>query len=188
MKKNLSNCTIAKMEFKRGKISPFSVGRPRIALKSIFRLKHNFSSYMLPYPPQNAPRVGYLPDAFRLRSCPLQARSQAIPLHKKEAMNPLTQTILTFVLGGGLVSFLTAIITMKYTKKQAEANAMKAMQDVYQELITDLRVDITDMRAERKELRSEVDKVKSEVDNNRKLYNELKPYKCTDLSCIHRKS
>ena len=47
-------------------------------------------------------------------------------------MNPLTQTILTFVLGGGLVSFLTAIITMKYTKKQAEANAMKAMQDVYQ--------------------------------------------------------
>ena len=71
MKKNLSNCTIAKMELKRGKISPFSVERPRIALKSIFRLKHNFSSYMLPYPPQNAPRVGYLPDAFRLRSCPL---------------------------------------------------------------------------------------------------------------------
>lgn len=103
-------------------------------------------------------------------------------------MNPLTQTILTFVLGGGLVSFLTAIITMKYTKKQAEANAMKAMQDVYQGLINDLRVDINDMRSERKELRSEIEKIKSEVDNNRKLCNELKPYKCTDLSCIKRKA
>jgi hypothetical protein len=143
---------------------------------------------MLHYPPQNAPRVGYLPDAFGLRSCPLQTRAQVIHLHKKEAMNPLTQTILTFVLGGGLVSFLTAIITMKYTKKQAEANAMKAMQDVYQGLINDLRVDINDMRSERKELRSEIEKIKSEVDNNRKLCNELKPYKCTDLSCTKRKA
>lgn len=65
---------------------------------------------------------------------------------------------------------------------------MKAMQDVYQGLINDLRVDINDMRSERKELRSEIEKIKSEVDNNRKLCNELKPYKCTDLSCIHRKS
>lgn len=103
-------------------------------------------------------------------------------------MNPLTQTILTFVLGGGLVSFLTAIITMKYTKKQAEANAMKAMQDVYQGLINDLRTDITDMRSERKDLRLEIDKIKSEVENNRRICDELKPYKCTDLTCIHRKS
>nr|DAD67496.1 MAG TPA: hypothetical protein [Siphoviridae sp. cttdo1] len=61
MKKNLSNCTIAKMELKRGKISPFSVERPRIALKSIFRLKHNFSSYMLPSPPSERPSRGVPP-------------------------------------------------------------------------------------------------------------------------------
>lgn len=60
MKKNLSNCTLAKKEFKRGKISPFSVGRPRIALKSTFRLKHNFSSYML-HPPSERPSRGVPP-------------------------------------------------------------------------------------------------------------------------------
>lgn len=110
-------------------------------------------------------------------------------------MNPLTQTLLTFVLGGGLLSFITAIITMKYTKKQAEANAMKAMQDVYQELITDLRTDRDSLKAElkniredRESMRSDIEKMKREITENRKLYNELKTYKCTDLSCIKRKS
>lgn len=110
-------------------------------------------------------------------------------------MNPLTQTLLTFVLGGGLLSFITAIITMKYTKKQAEANAMKAMQDVYQELITDLRTDrdslkaeLKNMRDDRETLRTDIQKMKLEIIENRKLCNELKPYKCTDISCIHRKS
>nr|DAO84773.1 MAG TPA: hypothetical protein [Caudoviricetes sp.] len=42
MKKNLSNCTLAKKEFKRGKFSPFSVGRPRIALRKSFRPKDFF--------------------------------------------------------------------------------------------------------------------------------------------------
>nr|DAO02704.1 MAG TPA: hypothetical protein [Caudoviricetes sp.] len=110
-------------------------------------------------------------------------------------MNPLTQTILTFVLGGGLLSFITAIITMKYTKKQAEANAMKAMQDVYQELITDLRTDrdslkseLLNMRTDRESMKNEMFDMKKEIIENRRLYNEIKPYKCTDLTCIHRKS
>ena len=86
MKKNLSNCTIAKMEFKRGKISPFSVGRPRIALKSSCGLKHFFSLICCTTPPQNAPRVGYPSDAPALRPCPLQVCVQAIPLHKKKKL------------------------------------------------------------------------------------------------------
>lgn len=103
-------------------------------------------------------------------------------------MNPLTQTILTFVLGGGLLSFITAIITLKYTKKQAEANAMKAVQDVYQELIGDMRSEIKSLREDRESLKVEMSKMKEEISNNRQLYNELKPYKCTDLSCIKRKA
>lgn len=103
-------------------------------------------------------------------------------------MNPLTQTILTFVLGGGLLSFITAILTMKYTKKQAEANAMKAVQDVYQELIDDMRAEMKSLRADRENMRTEMTKMKEEIGTNRQLYNELKPYKCTDLSCIKRKS
>ena len=51
----------------------------------------------------------------------------------------ITQNLLTFILGGGLLSFITAVIHLKYTKKQAEAKALSSVQDVYQELIADLR-------------------------------------------------
>nr|DAS15288.1 MAG TPA: hypothetical protein [Caudoviricetes sp.] len=61
MKKNLSNCTLAKKEFKRGNFSPFSVGRPRIALRKSFRPKDSFSSNMLHYPPSERPSRGVPP-------------------------------------------------------------------------------------------------------------------------------
>ena len=49
----------------------------------------------------------------------------------------ITQNLLTFILGGGLLSFITGVITLKYTKKQAEAKALSSVQDVYQDLIAD---------------------------------------------------
>ncbi|UVV61615.1 hypothetical protein NXY01_14320 [Bacteroides fragilis] len=46
-------------------------------------------------------------------------------------MNEILNYIMVFLFGGGLVGTATAFVTIKYTKKRAEADAMKAMQDVY---------------------------------------------------------
>ena len=43
------------------------------------------------------------------------------------------EPILLFISGGGFA----AIFTIKYTRKSAQANAMKAVQEVYQETIQD---------------------------------------------------
>ena len=61
----------------------------------------------------------------------------------------ITQNLLTFLLGGGLLSSITGVITLKYTKKQAEAKALSSVQDVYQELIADLRADKEAMKKEK---------------------------------------
>ncbi|MCS2388836.1 hypothetical protein NXV57_15270 [Bacteroides thetaiotaomicron] len=55
-------------------------------------------------------------------------------------MDPiLKQQLLAFILGGSFLSTITGFVTLKYTKKQAEAKALSSVQDVYQELIADLR-------------------------------------------------
>ena len=84
--------------------------------------------------------------------------------------------IMTFIGGGGAVYF----IKWRSIKKQAEAEAMKAVQDVYQETIADLRNDKEEMKKEMSELR-EV------VKQNTKDINILKSYKCTVLDCKLRK-
>ncbi|MGL4853178.1 MAG: hypothetical protein ACRC3Z_11140 [Phocaeicola sp.] len=103
--------------------------------------------------------------------------------------------ITEWVIGGGILSFVSVLITIKYTKKAAEADAMKKMQDVYQEMIDDLRKDKAESRGEMAGLRQEMNKLSEEVqesktiaNENKRLYIELKPFKCIDLSCIKRKS
>ena len=61
----------------------------------------------------------------------------------------ITQNLLTFLLGGGLLSSITGVISLNYTKKQAEAKALSSVQDVYQELIADLRADKEAMKKEK---------------------------------------
>lgn len=51
-----------------------------------------------------------------------------------EFLSTYLEPILAFVSGGGLFT----LVSMKYSKKQAEANAMKAVQEVYQSTIKDL--------------------------------------------------
>ncbi len=85
-------------------------------------------------------------------------------------------TILGFITGGGLLS----LFTFKYTRSQAKADAMKSIQDVYQETIIDLRTDKDEMKKEISELRLE-------VHQNTKDINILKSYKCTVMDCKLRK-
>lgn len=66
--------------------------------------------------------------------------------------NSIVTIILTFIFGGGLISYITSLITLKYTKKQAEANAMKSVQDVYQELIKDMRSAMENLKKEKEDV------------------------------------
>lgn len=87
------------------------------------------------------------------------------------------ETLLAFITGGGLLSFAT----LKFTRKQAEANAMKAVQEVYQETIKDLREDKERMSEEIKELRVEVAGIYKEL-------RSLRQYKCIVMDCKSRKT
>ena len=87
------------------------------------------------------------------------------------------ETLLSFITGGGLLSFAT----LQFTRKQAEANAMKAVQEVYQETIKDLREDKAEMNKEIQELRERVAGIYKELASLRK-------YKCTIMDCKQRKT
>lgn len=85
------------------------------------------------------------------------------------------ETLLAFITGGGLLSFAT----LKFTRKQAEANAMKAIQEVYAETIKSLRED-------KNYLNQEIAALREEVAEIRKKQNELYRLKCTKLDCKDR--
>lgn len=110
----------------------------------------------------------------------------------------ITQNVLTFILGGGLLSAITGVVTLKYTKKQAEAKALSSMQDVYQELIVDLRTYNNELKKDKEEsehrLSERILKLEEkQADQERKIagnereIEDLKRFKCTNLSCNNRK-
>lgn len=87
------------------------------------------------------------------------------------------EPLLAFITGGGLFS----VVSMKYGKKQAEANAMKAVQEVYQETIKDLR-------ASNDYLKNEITSLRETVTQNSTDIAILQRYKCTVLECSLRKT
>lgn len=87
------------------------------------------------------------------------------------------ESLLAFIAGGGLLSFAT----LKFTRKQAEANAMQAVQEVYQETIKDLREDKIEMNKEIQELRERVAGIYKELASLRK-------HKCIVIDCKQRKT
>lgn len=110
----------------------------------------------------------------------------------------ITQNLFTFLLGGGLLSTITGVITLKYTKKQAEAKALSSMQDVYQELITDLRSYNTELKKDKEEsdrklserilkLEDKQAAQEKKIAGNEREIEDLKRFKCTNLSCNNRK-
>lgn len=101
----------------------------------------------------------------------------------QDFFNTYLMPILTFVGGGGAAYFMN----WRSIKKQAEAEAMKAVQDVYQETIEDLRADKAAMKADNHELRSSVSELQKTVYQNTKDINLLKQFKCTVLDCKLRK-
>lgn len=92
----------------------------------------------------------------------------------EDGMNYLPM-ILTFIAGGGL----TSIVSVKFIKQQAKADAFKSVQDVYQETIKDLREDKERMKEEMSDLRSTCEQ------NSRDIAS-LKEQKCGRKDCVNR--
>ena len=106
----------------------------------------------------------------------------------------ITQNLLTFLLGGGLLSSITGVITLKYTKKQAEAKALSSVQDVYQELIADKEAMKKEKIESETKWTTRIEKLESnqlsqdkKIAENEKEIADLKRFKCVNLTCNNRK-
>ena len=100
-----------------------------------------------------------------------------------ETMNEIWTILITAVTSGGLGWIFTA----RWTRKQAEADAMKSVQEVYQEMIDDLRKDRQSLKMKVEELERQVAGLESEVKRNTVALNAMKPFLCYVEGCPNRK-
>lgn len=111
--------------------------------------------------------------------------------------------ILTLLAGGGC----GWLLTIKATKKKAEADAMASVQDVYQKTINDLngycdtlRKDRNELQADRDEMRrknkeledkvhaqqDEIEEVKKDMSRLRREVDSMRPFLCSRPNCDRR--
>lgn len=121
-------------------------------------------------------------------------------------------SIITLLIGGGGIG---CFFTWRYTRRQAKAEAEQAentatkeVQDVYQQLIADVKADRDEqrnyieelktdrqhLRQERDELRDRIDKtdetvreLQREVARNGRMVEGLRPFVCGRIGCEDRK-
>lgn len=98
-------------------------------------------------------------------------------------LNNYLEPILLFISGGGLAT----LFTIKYTRKTAQADAMRAMQDVYQETIQDLRADKEIIKRENQEMREHIEKLEKIVKQNCEDIRQLRGFKCINIDCKQRR-
>lgn len=100
------------------------------------------------------------------------------------------ELIVSFVIGGGL----TTVLTGPSIKARARADAMKSMQDVYQEMISDLRnnneANKREMNEEIRALHMKIDEQATTIGTNSKeishLNGVISHYVCYNDSCVKR--
>lgn len=106
-------------------------------------------------------------------------------------MNELVGYIISAVASGSIAW----LATIKWTRKQAEADAMESVQNVYQELIEDLKRDREELKTENHQLREELRSIHSRMveleskcnDNERRI-EQMVPYLCYCKNCPNRQS
>lgn len=85
--------------------------------------------------------------------------------------------------GGGL----SAIILLPITRKKYQAEAMKEVQDVYQETVADLREDKRIMKEEINRLSEKQMDFEEKLNKNTVEIARLKRSECIDFNCPNRK-
>jgi len=86
------------------------------------------------------------------------------------------------------------IATIKWTRKQAEADALKSMQDVYQELIEDLKVDREDLKRDNgalrntlRELQDRISALENAMKESERKMDAMRPFMCSVTDCKNRR-
>jgi hypothetical protein len=87
----------------------------------------------------------------------------------------LITTVISSICTGGI----TWLFTLKYTRKQAEADAMLSVQNVYQQIIEDLKTD-------RVELKDNIKELALKVSENEREIKAMKPNLCGRKACTQR--
>ena len=96
-----------------------------------------------------------------------------------ELINIIIPCIASLLTGGGL----SWIFTIRYTRKQEEANATKTSQEIYQALITDLNSDRGRLIEEKDQLRGELNETQRQVKRLDQRSNTLQ----TQVQLVNRK-
>lgn len=101
----------------------------------------------------------------------------------------LVTTIVSSLCTGGL----TWLFTLKYTRKQAEADAMLSVQNVYQQIIEDLKTDRVELKENIKTLKERDDQkerdirdLTQKVKENEREIKSMKPNLCGRKDCTQR--
>lgn len=93
-----------------------------------------------------------------------------------ETMTEIIQVIIGVIAGGGLTSLFAWRANKRKANGEAtqtEADAMKSVQDVYQQTISDLQEYNKQLRSDRDHLRQDRNEMRRENDELRKRQNEL---------------
>ena len=96
-----------------------------------------------------------------------------------ELVNIILPCIASLFAGGGI----SWIFTIRYTRKQEEANATKTSQEIYQALITDLNSDRSRLIEEKDQLRGELNETQRQVKRLDQRSNTLQ----TQVQLVNRK-
>lgn len=99
--------------------------------------------------------------------------------------------ILTIIVTAVCSGSLAWIFTLKFTRKEAEANAMSKVQEVYQKLITDINSDREHLKAENeklstliKHMNERLNELEEKVRENERQIGKSSPYLCAlALTC-----
>lgn len=102
--------------------------------------------------------------------------------NKSKMENEILALIVTAVTSGSL----SWLVTIKFTRKQAEADAMKSVQDVYQELIEDLRTSNSSLKEKIAEMEESIKLLQGDVQRNNRRLIELQPRLCFRDGCARR--
>ena len=97
--------------------------------------------------------------------------------------------ILGLFIGGGSGAFFTWRYQRKKAKAEAvtaEADAAKELQDVYQQLITDIKTDRDDLRKRQDELEQQVRSLQKDVARNGRMVECMRPFLCGKSGCKDR--
>jgi hypothetical protein len=104
-----------------------------------------------------------------------------------KAQNMELNEILSYVLTAAGSGSLSWLFTLKFSRKEAEANAMEQVQKIYQSLISDLQADRDTLKTRLSEMDERLASMEQQVQKNERIISYAVPLLCAKTCCTERK-